>query len=122
MDKEQAIHQFWSGFGLTAYDENRVPEDAQMPYITYNVSTGALDDLIALHASLWYYGTSWADITQKLREIEIAVGGEGFVILPIDGGAICLTQGSPFSQRMPDENDMIRRIYINLNAEFFTAY
>ena len=37
MNKEQAIHFFWSQFGLPAYDENSVPDDAQMPYITYNV-------------------------------------------------------------------------------------
>ena len=37
MDKAQALHSFWSGFGLTAYDENTVPDGAQLPYITYEV-------------------------------------------------------------------------------------
>ena len=36
MDKQQAIHGFWSSFGITAYDENSVPDDAELPYITYN--------------------------------------------------------------------------------------
>lgn len=34
-----------------------------------------------------------------------------------------LKRGSPFAQRMSDPNDdMIRRIYINITAEFLTAY
>lgn len=123
MDKEQAIHSFWSGFDIPAYDENSVPDGAQMPYITYNVSTGALEDVVLLHASLWYYDTSWADITHKAHEIEAAVGSEGHVIIPIDNGRIFLTQGAPFAQRMMDEADsVIKRIYINVNAEFLTAY
>ena len=32
MTKAAAIYQFWSGFGLTAYEENTVPEDAAFPY------------------------------------------------------------------------------------------
>ena len=31
MDKFQAQQSFWSSFGLTAYDENTVPDDAEYP-------------------------------------------------------------------------------------------
>lgn len=121
MDKSQAIHTLWSSFGLDAYDQNTVPDDAQMPYITYDVSTGALDDVLVLSGSLWYRSTSWREISQKTEEIAQAVG-KGFWIAKVDGGYLWVTQGNPFSQRMADEDDTIRRIYINLNAEFLTAY
>lgn len=122
MDKAQAIHNLWSSFGLEAYDQNTVPDNAQMPYITYDVMTGALDDVLVLSGSLWYNSLSWKEISEKAEEIAQAIGGNGYYIDKVDGGYLWVTQGSPFSQRMSDENDTIRRIYINLNAEFLTAY
>lgn len=123
MDKAQAIQNFWSSFGLTAYDEYTVPDDAQMPYITYNVPTGSLGDLVVLNARLWYRSTSWRDITRKSEEIARAIGQYGYYVMELDGGYVWLTKGSPFSQRMADESDtMIRSIYLNVNAEFLTAY
>lgn len=121
MDKEQAIHKFWSSFGLTAYDENTVPDNAQMPYITYGVSVGALDDTIVLSGSLWYHSTSWKEITNKSKEIARTVGETGYYIDKIEGGYLFITRGSPFLQRMSDNNDT-RRIYVVLNAEFITAF
>jgi hypothetical protein len=42
--------------------------------------------------------------------------------LPCDGGAIWIKRGSPFSQNMGDPNDdLVKRKYINITAEFFTA-
>lgn len=123
MDKAQAVHSFWAGFGLPAYDENSVPDNATMPYITYSVGTGALGDLVVLQGSLWYRSPSWEAISKKADQIAEAVGGQGHLIIPLDQGRLYLTQGVPFAQRMADEADsMIRRIYININAEFLTAY
>ena len=39
MTKEAALYQFWSSFGLTAYEENSVPAQAAFPYISYEVIT-----------------------------------------------------------------------------------
>ena len=122
MNKAQAIHSFWSSFGLPAYDQNTVPDETQMPYITYDVSTSALDGFLTLTGSLWYKSPSWEAISIKAEEIARAVGESGFKLLRIDGGYLMITQGSPFAQRMSDENDMVRRIYIVLNAEFLTAF
>jgi hypothetical protein len=34
-----------------------------------------------------------------------------------------ISKGSPFAQRMKEpSDDMVRRIYININAEFLTAF
>ena len=123
MDKFQALQTFWSSFGLNAYDENTVPTGDNRPaypYITYEAVSGNLGTPVTMSASLWYYGASWADATAKMDEIEAAIG-RGGVIRPVDGGALWIKQGQPFAQRMPDPNDMIRRIYINISAEFITA-
>lgn len=124
MDKEQALHKFWSGFGLTAYDENTVPDNALTvnggKYLTYNVATASLDEPTPLYANLWYKSSSWAEITVKANEMSEAIG-RGGAIVPFDGGYIWICRGTPFSQRMPDEDDTIRRIYINVMAEFLSA-
>lgn len=122
MDKAQAIHEFWSGFGLTAYDENAVPDGAVFPYITYSVVTDSLDYVVLLTGSLWYRSTSWEDISQKADEISQALA-DGKVV-PLDSrGYVYLYRGTPFAQRMGDEkDDMIKRIYFNVNAEFLTNY
>lgn len=124
MDKSQAIHNFWSSFGLTAYDENTVPDDAIMPYITYNVPTGAdINSMVILNARLWYYGPSWREISQKSEEIAQRIGENGHEVIKLDNGYVWLVKGNPFSQRMADDTDtMIRSIYLNVNAEYLTQY
>ena len=124
MNKEQAIHALWSSFGLTAYDEQTVPtgENApKPPYITYEVVVGNIENPVSLSASLWYRGTSWEPVTNKFHEIENFIGYAG-IIQKLDNGYVWFMRGSPFAQRMSDDSDsMIRRIYINITAEFFTA-
>lgn len=122
MDKAQAIDAFWNSFGLPAYDENTVPQNATLPRITYNVATGSLEDVISLTGSLWYRSSSWRDISLKAKEIERRLGLHGGEVIDLDDGKLWLVKGSPFSQRMPDPDNSIRRIYINIQAEFLTAY
>ncbi len=120
MDKEQALQAFWSSFGLEAYDENTVPIEATMPYITYAVVTDSLENKVSASASLWYKSTSWKDISNKKDEISNAIGIGGHVT-PINGGYMWITRGTPFAQRMSDPNDdSIRRIYLNAVVEFLT--
>ena len=121
MTKAAAIYQFWSGFGLTAYEENTVPTDAAFPYITYQLVTDSFGREVAATASLWYRGESWTAINAKTEEIsqKISRGGK---IISCDGGAIWLKRGHPFAQNMGDESDdLIKRKYLNITAEFMTA-
>ena len=121
MTKAAAIYQFWSGFGLTAYEENTVPEDAAFPYVTYQLVTDSFDREVAATASLWYRGESWTAINAKTEEIaqHIGLGGK---IIKCDGGRIWIKRGQPFAQNMGDESDdLIKRKYLNLTFEFLTA-
>jgi hypothetical protein len=42
MNKSQALQSFWESFGIPAYNEYTVPDNAEMPYITYSVIIGKL--------------------------------------------------------------------------------
>lgn len=121
MTKAAAMYQFWNSFGLTAYEENTVPDNAVFPYITYQLVTDSFDREIPLSASLWYRSESWTAINAKTEEIsqKISRGGK---IISCDGGAIWLKRGQPFAQNMGDESDdLIKRKYLNITAEFMTA-
>lgn len=116
MNKAQAIQNFWSGFGLTAHDENTVPADAELPYITYEFVDS--DDTAYMSASLWYKGTSWGEITEKSEFIERFIGRGGLMV-HYDDGAAWIKRGSPFAQRMQsDSGDNIRRIVLNIAVDY----
>ena len=121
MTKAAAIYQFWNSFGLTAYEENAVPDDATFPYITYQLVTDSFDREVPVTASIWYRSESWTALNAKTEEIsqKISRGGK---IISCDGGAIWLKRGQPFAQNMGDESDnLIKRKYLNITAEFMTA-
>jgi hypothetical protein len=124
LSKERALHQFWSGFGLKAYDEMTVPtgDDAPaLPYITYEVITDNIGHPVTCTASIWYRSSTWTEITQIKDQIAETIG-YGHKMIKIDGGYMYLTRGTPFAQRMADDSDdMIRRIYVQLDCEYLTA-
>ena len=124
MTKEAALYNFWSMFGLPAYEENSVPsgeDGAEFPYITYQVVTDSFGNDVAMAGSAWYRSTSWKEANAKAQEISNVLGSGG-VTLTCDGGIIWLRRGVPFAQSMGDESDdLIKRKYLNITAEFMTA-
>lgn len=122
-DKDRAIHKFWSSFGLKAYEANSVPDDAITKnggkYLTYELSTSAFMDTLVLSASLWYKSSGWTEIVAKSQEISTAIGIGG-TFRRVKGGYLWIRRATPFAQRMSDEDDTVRRIYILVEVEFLT--
>lgn len=126
-DKAQAIHDFWSGFGIPAIDEQSaydtpIIEELAIthPYITYEVQTDSFDSPVAIGADLWDKATTWSRVTQIADLISSTIGRGGKIVM-CDEGALWITRGSPFTQRMDAENDAdVRRLHININTEFLT--
>ena len=118
--KPQALQTFYDGFGVGAYDENTVPSDAAFPRLTYTYAEDDFERPVALSISLWDRSYSWARLHTLAETIRTAIGYGG-TLIACEGGHIWLKQGAPFAQRMGDEDDAIRRIYINIEAEFLSA-
>lgn len=116
MVKEQALHRFFSQFA-TAYDESTVPEDAALPRITYSVATDSFDRPVSITASIWSRSKSWVQVTEIKDAIEEAIGHGGMTV-KYNNGMLWVTPSTPFAQRMSDPDDSIRRIVLNLEAEF----
>lgn len=118
MNKAQALHEFWSSFGIPAYESTTVNDERVGDfYITYDVKTDSLDRAVSMSASIWQKGTaSWEDVTLKAEQISDAL--IQVKTIPLDVGYLYITRGQPFAQRMADEDESVRRIYINIMAEY----
>lgn len=124
MTKAAALFNFWSGFGLTAYEENSLPKSPEFPYITYQLITSGVLDHVTGSASVWYWEASIVDINAKVEEISQGIGDR--VTLHCDGGAIIVRKGTPFSKPMGDEGDdldnMRKRRILTVDYLFATKY
>ena len=119
--RDEAYYEFLTGFGWEVYDQYTVPDNAPLPRITYDMYYAEFEGAVTLSISLWDRSTSWVSVTEKADEIYKAIGLGGKII-PYDDELIWVKRGSPFAQRMGDEDDTIRRIYIILDVEDLTAF
>ena len=119
LDKFQALHYFWNSFGIPAYESTTVPESTNLGdfYITYEATIDSLDRAVPMSASIWKRNTmSWEEISQKAEEISDAL--TQVYTVPMRVGYLYITRGTPFAQRMSDEDESTRRIYLNIMAEY----
>lgn len=120
MNKQEAFYNFVSSFGVVAYDENSVPDDAPDKRITYELVVDSLDNEVYPTISIWDRSSSWKYLDSKLSEIEKFITEMGTV--KFDNGRLWIKKGSPFAQRMSDDlNSDYKRYLINLSCEYFTA-
>ena len=121
MTKDVALQTFFEKFGLTAYPSSSVPEDTVFPWLTYEpVFSGWGSEPVGITVNLWYRTESERTPNAKAFEIEKFIG-EGGETIKCDEGIIWIKKGSPFCQPLRDEtDDMIKRRYIQLTAEFLT--
>lgn len=118
MNNAQALHAFWSSFDWKAYDENSVPDDAVLPYITYDVVLDDFGHEVAMSASLWDRSTSWENVSLKNIEIANRIG-RGGVLVHYDQGGFWLRKANPWAQRVgEDAEGDIKRILLNISVEY----
>lgn len=121
MNKYQALDTFFNSFGLSAYEENSIPKDAVMPYITYSVVTNMLSETgVNMSCNIWYKSNLWKTINAKTEEISSRLSGG--VNLKTDDGYIVLYRGTPFAQNIPHDNadSTVKGKYINIYADYIT--
>ena len=117
-DKMQALNSFWNGFGWKAYDENTVPEEAPLPYITYEAVSDDFGHEVALTANLWERSSSWAGVTAKEKDIASYIT-RGGVLVQYGTAAFWLKKASPWAQRAETNGDAdVRRIILNISIEY----
>lgn len=91
IDLMAALFAFWSQFGIPAYLQDCVPHDAQLPYITYNVSRNGWNGSAYVTVFNWHYAPDGGNreraevmsaIAQAIRPDGVMLDvGEGYAIL-----------------------------------------
>ena len=122
MTPEAAIYSFLAGFSIPAYASASVPDQAEFPYITYDLVLGEWGEAeVNMPVNVWYRTDSEALPNAKVREIGERIGMGG-VLLHCDGGYIWLKKGSPWAQavRVEGEDEKVKRRYVNINIEYMT--
>ena len=120
MTKGAALQSFFDSI-MTSYAASSVPENATLPYLTYDFITSAWDGgEVGLTDNLWFRTTSEKEPHAAVDNLAKAIGLGG-VVLHCDDGVIWLKRGSPWAQSLTDATDKtIKRRYINVTAEYLT--
>ena len=121
MTKTQALYEFFNRFGIPAYPNTSVPDNAKLPYMSYEVKTGSFGNApVAVSLSVFYHTDSESIPNAKAEEIGKYIG-EGGVTVKCDDGLIWIRKGDPFclNQNVEDDNSTKLR-FINLYIEFIT--
>ena len=120
MTKGAALQSFFDSI-MPSYSSSSVPDNATLPYLTYELITSAWNGgEVGLTVNMWFRTTSEKEPNAAVDKLSKAIGLGG-VQLPCDDGMIWLKRGSPWAQSLTDETDKtIKRRYINVTAEYLT--
>lgn len=114
-----ALYSFYSGFGIDAYPESNVPENAKLPYITYTVIEPDWRNAASHQARVWYRSESYKGINAKVDEITRAVGE--LVMLPTANGYVAIRPADPLVQYQPIANPEIKVAYLNFQINSYQS-
>lgn len=107
----KALYSFFSSFGLPAYVVGCVPDDAELPYITYQLREPDWRTETQIYCEVWYRSTSMVQINAKTDEIRQAIGECHSI--PTESGALYLTDFT--AEQFPMEgDDTLKRMYITM--------
>jgi len=111
----QALDEFFNGFGIDAWEEDTVPEDQAVPYITYSVSVPEWNQKATMYARIWDRSKSNERIVRVADQITAAVG-QGLK-LPLNPGYLVIWPETPLTQIVVDGD--YRYAYINLSINCY---
>ena len=100
----EALLAFWSQFGVPAYAEDMVPDDAKLPYIRYSVAKAPAMDATIMTAYNYHNARLMGNVERArlAEQIAEAIPEKG-VKLPMDnGGFLILYRNSDFQTPYKD--------------------
>lgn len=120
MTKGEAIHSFFSGFGVDAYATSSVPDDVILPYLTYDFVSDSFGQENTIAVNLWMHTESEAIPNAKAQQIADAIGLGG-KILRFDTGAVWVKRDSPWCQSLKDDTAPgVKRRLMNVALEYLS--
>ena len=115
------LYNYFNQF-LPAYIEGQIPDKVdgkkvEPPYITYSVSYANEYEDNLIQCRIW----TKSDTTFEVRKYADMIAdnvGNGTLFKCKEGGQVWIKTGSPFMQIVPDEDETIKSVYINLITNF----
>lgn len=108
-DLHKALYNFWASFGLPVWHQDTVPEEAVLPYITFQTVSGEAMSATILTATAWFRDEDQGVNAQRaavLDQIAQAVPHEGRMLPVGDKGYLMLYRNSgTFQSYVQDEED-----------------
>ncbi len=126
MDNFAALQSFWESFDVDAYDERTYftkGDSPSYPHITYESASGTWSSEKLLSGYLWDKSNRWDWLKQKAEAIKHEIGSG--ITMKVDDGVVWfkIPELTPFAQPVPtgSEDDMVKRILLNVEVEFLTV-
>ena len=96
-----------------------MPNDAALPYLTYETAIDSLDGVLTVTATPWMRTESWAPLDAVINGISDYIGRG--ICIPFDDGVMLVNKATPFSQRRTDEDDTSIKGYLtSIQIEFLS--
>ena len=108
------LKMFFGGFNIPAYTLQSVPEDVELPYITYPLTEPEWNEQASFYCQVWYPKKRLQDLLTKADQIVAAVGECRKIDMP--GGYLVIYPSTPLIQIMSDENSQSAYIMLVLKA------
>ena len=107
-DVMDALYEFWSQFGVPAYAEDMVPDNATVPYIRYTVPKGPAFDVSYLTAFNYHSRRLMGNVERaEMSDLIAKAIPQGGVKIPLDnGGFLMLYRNTDFQTLYQDPEDL----------------
>ena len=114
LNTARALQKFYSGFGMQAFTTDNVPDEQELPYITYRFADSDWEQPISHYCIIYMRTRRNVELLEKAEEIKNAIG-QGLRIPCADG---CLYLHYENAEIMSDsDNPDIRSVYISMQMD-----
>lgn len=110
-----ALKTFFSSFGLPAYTLESVPDEVELPYITYPLNEPEWDQKATMYCQVLYRKNNLEALLTKADQIVAAIGTR--LVIPLDEGYLVIWPETPLMQTLTDE--YTQSVYINLSVNAY---
>ena len=112
-----ALKTYFSGFGVPAYAENSVPDNVELPYITYSQGVPEWNQKATMYVRVWDRTKSNAWIMKKADQITADIGVQKKLTLDDGDGYLVIWPETPLTQIQTDGD--YRYAYISLSVNTY---
>lgn len=114
LNTAKTLKTFFSGFGLPAYTLDSVPDNVELPYISYPLTEPEWNEQTNFYCQVWYLKKNLTALITKADQILAAIGTG--VTIPMSGGYLAIYPSTPQMQIRTDEQTQCAYISLALNA------